>query len=274
MEEIQTLFISHASADKQDYILPLATALTSRKVTFWLDNNDLGWGDSVALKINIGLRDSRYILLCLSNNFLARPWPESEMNAALSMQNEKGAKRVLPLILNSKEAVLKSYPILSGLVYREFNRGINSIADELAILAGKPQPNEGKIQIIIESVHTGQLSYLSVSPRVSIKWLTETARIGLGLQDYADIGSFIKFGIRWILVDAKAEELWKTFSRAKIRGVDAIIKTDTGVNISRNETDKLEDLGIYDGIIFHMCAVEVEHKTRELHMHSRAIKNA
>ena len=258
MESTQNLFISHASADKQDYILPLATALTNRKVTFWLDSNEMNWGDSIALKINEGLRSSRYILLCLSNNFLARPWPESEMNTALAMQNEKGIKKVLPLILNSKEMILKTYPIISGLAYREFGVGVNSIADELATLAGKLESTDGNLRVIIESIHTGQLSNLSVSPLVSIKWLTEKARIGAGLQDFADVGSFERFKVRWILVDSKAEEVWKTLRRSEKEKIRAFVMSETGIKISKEETDRLQKLRVYDGIKFHLYAVEDE----------------
>lgn len=208
MKSIQSLFISHTSTDKEDYVLPLAEALTLRKVTFWLDANEVGWGDSVALKINQALRDTHYVLLCLSKNFLQRPWPEAEMNAALTMQNNKGIKKVLPLILNSKKAVLKTYPIIAGLAYREIRAGVDHIADELASLVGKKESNEGKVRIVIESVNTGQLSNLLLSPRASIGWLAERARICAGLRYSINVGRGIplEFHIRWVLVDSEAEK--------------------------------------------------------------------
>jgi hypothetical protein len=67
------------------------------------------------------LRQTRFMLLCLSKAFLARPWPESEMSAALAIQNSSGVKKVLPLILNSREEVLQTYPIIHGLAYRQFS---------------------------------------------------------------------------------------------------------------------------------------------------------
>ncbi len=36
---MQDVFISHASQDKQEYVLPLVTALSSKGVTYWLDAN-------------------------------------------------------------------------------------------------------------------------------------------------------------------------------------------------------------------------------------------
>jgi len=104
-ESKQDLFLSHASADKEEYVFPLTESLSARDITYWLDDAEISWGDSVVGKINEGLRDSQFALLCLSENFLLRPWPEAEMSAVLSIQNTKGIKSVLPLILNSKDII-------------------------------------------------------------------------------------------------------------------------------------------------------------------------
>lgn len=92
-KESQDLFVSHASADKLQYVQPLADAMTKRQITFWLDSVDIVWGDSVPLRVNEGLRRSRYVLLCLSRNYLDRPWPEAELASALAIQNQMGQKR-------------------------------------------------------------------------------------------------------------------------------------------------------------------------------------
>jgi hypothetical protein len=93
------LFISHAGADKVRYIDALADAFARRGISFWLDSFEIAFGDNIALRLNEGLRESQFVLLCLSRNFLRRPWPETELAAALAMQNARGVKRVLPVIL-------------------------------------------------------------------------------------------------------------------------------------------------------------------------------
>ena len=80
-------FISHAGADKAKYIKPLVNLLKQYKISYWLDEINIGWGDNITLKINEGLRESHYIILCLSSSFLNRQWPENELSAALSIQN-------------------------------------------------------------------------------------------------------------------------------------------------------------------------------------------
>ena len=160
----QDFFISHASEDKEQYIEPLARELSRRRLTYWLDTIEMSWGDLLALKINEGLAGSKHIVLCLSANFLDRPWPQAEMNAALTMQNKYGVKKVLPLILNSKELILQKYPIIGGLVYREFSEGIYKIGAGLASLATKSSVPEGHIRVRVESIHTGQISDSVISP--------------------------------------------------------------------------------------------------------------
>lgn len=132
------VFISHAGHDKDKYILPLVEALELRGISFWLDERNLMIGDSLSNGINEGLRRSRYVLLCLSEAFLGRPWPESELGAALAIQNRLGQKRVLPVILNAEDKVLERYPLLADKVYVSWNNP-RRVADVLFNLLTGPE---------------------------------------------------------------------------------------------------------------------------------------
>jgi hypothetical protein len=258
MEPLQDLFICHTQSDKDQFITPLAQALTARGITFWLDSMQITWGDAIAAKINQGLRSSRFVLVCLSPTFLGRPWPENEMNAALAIQNDHGEKKVLPLILADRDEVLRRYPLLQGLAYREFSVGPDAIADELSRIVGRHEVPEGFLHVIVESVHTGQVSNIVVSPRVSVHWLAEKAKLGAGLKDTAETGAFAPFRIRWVLVDAQAEDEWARMPRRSKRRIHALIRSTDGVSVSRDGTDRLEALGVYGGIVFHLYAIEDE----------------
>jgi hypothetical protein len=251
----QDYFISHASADKRAFIQPIAECLTKRGVTFWLDSLEINWGDSLALKINEGLRESRYIVLCLSEAFLASPWPEAELNAAFALYTNTGQKKVLPLILNDKKHILEQYPLIAGLVYREYTDGPEKIADELAKLVKKQTIPEGFVHVIVESIHTGQLSNIIASPRASVGWLAKQAKHGIGLKDSLDTGGFQQFPIRWVLVDTSAESVWKTMGLRGKQYLRAIVRTSDGIKFSRSDQDRLEDIGVYNDIIFHLYAV-------------------
>jgi len=254
----QDVFISHSSADKTQYVHPLTEALSAHNVTFWLDDSEIRWGDNVVMKINDGLRSSRFALVCLSESFLRRGWPEAEMAAVLSIQNTDGVKRVLPLILNSKESVLKQYPLIAGFACREFNLGADYLASEIATLVSDRPFAANEITVTVEGVHTGKLCRLRAPRRASVQWLTKTAQIGMEAQEEFKVGPFSEFRVRWVLVDVAAEQEWLSMPRRDQREIYALVKTDDGFKVTRNERERLEQLGVRDGMVFHLYAIEDE----------------
>ena len=257
-EPRQDIFISHASADKQEYIYPLTQALSIRDVTFWLDDVEIHWGDTLAGMINAGLRTSQFAVLCLSANFIRRPWPEAEMSAALAMQNTAGSKTVLPLILNSKDDVLRQYPLIAGLAYREFSDGPDRLAGEISLLVGSKEKKANEITVTVESAHTGKLCHLRTPKRASVRWLATKAQSGLELKDTFRVAEFVEFHIRWVLVDVKAENEWLQMPREMQRKIHAIVaSTDAEFKVGNGRT-RLEELDVADGTIFHLYVIEDE----------------
>lgn len=255
MDSMQDVFVSHAGRDKEVYIKPLTEAFVSRGITFWLDNLEIAWGDSIVMKINEGLAASKFVLLCLSQAFLRRPWPEAELSAALSIQNNNGIKRVLPLILNGKDEVLARYPLVAGLAYREFSVGTSVLADEIGAICGRAS-RAGEIRLTVESVHTGKLCSITTEPNVSVRWLADRAKAGMGVTDLADTGAYEPFHVRWVLVDTRAEDEWRRLGRYQQQRLRAIIATEKGIVFSESDFDKLVDMGIRDGTVFHIYAIE------------------
>jgi len=64
------IFLSHASEDKDRFIRPLVKEFSNFSIRFWLDEFEIGWGDSIVRKINEGLARSKYVLVLLTDNFL------------------------------------------------------------------------------------------------------------------------------------------------------------------------------------------------------------
>ena len=83
------IFISHAHGDREEYILPLARSMEKHGITFWLDTVEIGWGQDFVAAIDRGLSSSRYMLFCLSRNFLERRWPEVETVGDPSFTDER-----------------------------------------------------------------------------------------------------------------------------------------------------------------------------------------
>jgi hypothetical protein len=110
------VFLCHASEDKPNVVRPLYDALCAVGITCWLDEAEIGWGDSLVGKVNEGLRDSRFVIVVLSDAFLAKPWPRRELASALSVESSSGIVRVLPLLVGGNpktQAVLAELPLLS-----------------------------------------------------------------------------------------------------------------------------------------------------------------
>lgn len=259
VEAVQDLFVSHASADKQQYVYPLTSALSSHQIAYWIDDAEIAWGDSVVGKINEGLRISRFALVCLSHSFLRRPWPEAEMGAVLSLQNSDGTKRVLPLILNAKTEVLQYYPLIAGLAYREFDEGVDSLAGQIANLVGNVKQHPDEILVTIEGVHTGKLCQLRAPRRASIGWLAKMGQSGMEAQDSFRVSPFAEFRIRWVLVDTTVEQEWLKMSRSHQRRLHALVGDMSGKpQTVSSDRARLDELEVKDGTVFHMYAIEDE----------------
>ena len=203
-------------------------------------------------------RGPRYALVCLSANFLERPWPEDGLSAALSLQNTDGKKRVLPLILNAKEQVLQHYPLIAGLAYREFSVGPATLAAELATLVRPEERPRGGLRVVVESVHTGLMSNLQVLPNQSIHWLASKAMAGLGVRREAQTGALDPFHIRWVLVDAALDNEWRAIPQPSKRLLYALVLGADGPMCCTDESQSVGSIGVRDGTVFHLCAVEDE----------------
>lgn len=120
------VFICHASEDKQAVVRPLADELLQNNISAWVDEAEIGWGDSITQKVNEGLAISRYVIVVLSKWFIDKNWPERELNASLNREASSGEVIVLPLVVGDyqlKSRILQKYPLLNDKRYLEWNGG-------------------------------------------------------------------------------------------------------------------------------------------------------
>ena len=134
MSEIKDVFICHASEDKLTIIKPLLAALDKEGITYWYDEAEINWGESIPNKVNEGLRISRYVMVILSNFFLSKNWPQRELNSALNTESSTGEVTVLPLIVGENEVkrqIFQKYPIINDKRYLLWNNNASEIVEEL-----------------------------------------------------------------------------------------------------------------------------------------------
>ena len=110
------VFISHASADKEDYVDLLVMAVKRLGINVFYDTDVLSWGDKWKEVIIQGTADSEFAIIVISKNFFGREWTEKELTEFLSQQNESGQKIVLPLLLGiSMDDLKEHYPELGDI---------------------------------------------------------------------------------------------------------------------------------------------------------------
>ena len=129
--EVRRIFLSHCQDDKDKYVRPFARALEAQGISYWLDEAELKWGDSLTQGINRGLAISEYVVCFISDAFMERGWPEAELGAALSGQMSGAGTTVLPILIADSEVVFREYALLRDRVARRWEDGIDALVEEI-----------------------------------------------------------------------------------------------------------------------------------------------
>ena len=126
------VFVSHASEDKERFVLGFARHLRNHGVDAWLDQWEMKPGDSLVDKIfEQGLKEAQAVIIVLSRVSVQKPWVKEELNASVVNRIGKGTK-LIPVVIDEC-AVPES---LRSTVWQK----IDDLTDYKALdrLAGKP----------------------------------------------------------------------------------------------------------------------------------------
>src|SRR3954454_11012062 len=105
--ELIDLFLCHNGADK-DWVRDLAEQIESetfdgqpdgRPLRVFFDEWDIDVGQNLILKINEGLKVSRYVAVAISPEFLDAPWPTLEWTHVVADDPTNRKGRLIPLFL-------------------------------------------------------------------------------------------------------------------------------------------------------------------------------
>lgn len=120
-ESKRDVFICHTSEDKPNVARPLVDALKQAKISYWFDEAEILWGDSITQKVNNGLKISQYVIVVLSTKFLSKNWPQRELFSVLNIEASTQKVKVLPLVVaeipGEKEKILEQLPLLNDKSY-------------------------------------------------------------------------------------------------------------------------------------------------------------
>ena len=110
------VFLSHANADKLEFVDELNTSIEHLGVKIFYDKNSLEWGDNWKARILDGINKAEFAIIVISQNFFGREWTEKELYELLNRQARNGQKLILPILHNiTIDDLVKKYPSVADI---------------------------------------------------------------------------------------------------------------------------------------------------------------
>jgi hypothetical protein len=136
-----SVFISHASEDKDSVARPLAETLRNRGFAVWFDEFVLEIGDSLMGSIDSGLAECEFGVVILSPAFFSKEWPRRELAGLLAREQDE--KLILPVWHNlTASQVARHSPLLADRLAASTSAGTLAVADSIALAMRKRSRGE------------------------------------------------------------------------------------------------------------------------------------
>jgi hypothetical protein len=116
------VFLSHSSKDK-GFARRLGNDLRGQGARVWIDEAEIGIGESLIDKISEGIHSTDYLVVLLSPTSTASEWVKRELNIALTHEIKGKRLKVLPCLLKNCSIP----PFLLDKKYADFRREKNYV---------------------------------------------------------------------------------------------------------------------------------------------------
>jgi hypothetical protein len=114
------VFLSHSSSDKA-LILKVTDLLKEASIPYWVDHEQITFGDGIVAKIEEGLQKSKFVVACISKSLVASGWCRAEYGAILYREfSGDTSRRVIPLSLDGSEDAGATPLLLSDKMRADF----------------------------------------------------------------------------------------------------------------------------------------------------------
>jgi hypothetical protein len=124
-------FISYAGEDRT-LVEGIVSALKQVSINVWWDKGQIRLGDRLTQKIDDGLSQSRYGLIIVSQAFMGKRWPESELRALANRAIKSGHRVILPILVGmDHDAFAGKYPLLADIVSTTFSGDLKALVAEI-----------------------------------------------------------------------------------------------------------------------------------------------
>ncbi len=92
------VFVSHASEDKERFVLDFATKLRSKGIDAWVDRWEINPGDSLVDKIfEEGIKNAQAVIVVLSKYSVDKPWVREELDVSVVKKINENIK-LIPVV--------------------------------------------------------------------------------------------------------------------------------------------------------------------------------
>jgi hypothetical protein len=136
-------FLSHASEDKERFVLDFAERLRANGVDVWLDRWEMRPGDSLVGKIfTEGIGGADFFMVVISETSVRKPWVQEELDAGV-VRKIDGLCRLIPIVLDGAAVP----PALTHLLFVDVGRlGIEAALGEVlrVVFNGSERPPLGE----------------------------------------------------------------------------------------------------------------------------------
>ena len=114
-----SVFVSHASDDKIEYVDDLVKEIKGLGISVFYDTDVISWGDNLKERIDYGLNSCELAVLVISPSYFGREWTEYEIQSLLQRQNNEKQKIILPILYRvSKKDFITHYPALNNVFFK------------------------------------------------------------------------------------------------------------------------------------------------------------
>lgn len=134
------VFVSHASEDKDRFVIGFSTQLRQKGIDAWVDKWEIKVGDSLVKKIfDEGLTSSDAIIIVLSSISVEKPWVKEELDYSVVKRIEQGT-RIIPIIIDdcTIPAALKATKWVKVKNLKSYDEAIDEIVSTMFGANDKP----------------------------------------------------------------------------------------------------------------------------------------
>ncbi|WP_430414026.1 toll/interleukin-1 receptor domain-containing protein [Parasphingorhabdus sp.] len=175
-----SVFICHASEDKDAVARPLAYALRDRHIEVWFDEFSIKVGDSLREAIDRGLVNCDYGIVIVSKAFFLKRWTQRELNGLVAREMAGTRTLVLPVWHDvDRDFVLNHSPSLADVYAVSSEIGTTKVIEQLLRTI---RPLESPLVIAREELAKFDLD----TPSVSDDWWLDISEMKQSLFAHPD----------------------------------------------------------------------------------------